>query len=197
MGNGRDNRQSSPTGGVSGAGGGTPFIYRACNKSASGQHHSSCEEVVTTGFSLQGSKQAVTHTHTHTHTSPVKGRASSSSPLSLKVDRFLSHHLLPQHPPLDTKKESLHVLSQSLHVCCPTHVLGQNLLETREHSGGTFQGRPRSGLITLGTHTPEEVLQGQSATVPVTRHLASFPFCGSGGSRLPQTPTVSLVPLSP
>jgi hypothetical protein len=65
------------------------------------------------------------------------------------------------------------------------------LLETREHSRGAFQGGPGSGLITL-VRKPCKDTQ-----LPMTRYLASFPFCGPGGSRLPQPPTVSLVPSSP
>lgn len=77
---------------------GTPFMYRICNKSASVQHYSSWEELLATGFPLQGSKQRCPPP-SHTH-SPVKGKASSLS--FLRVDSFYpitsSHNTHPLSP---------------------------------------------------------------------------------------------------
>lgn len=114
---------------------------------------------------------------------PVKGVASSPASLSLRVDNLHSVACSHSTHPLSPGRNSLHVLNQkpqTLSVCCLIRVLGQNLLETGEHSQETFQGRPESGLTTPTTR----MQQGQSAAVPVTGCLAPFPFCGSEGPQL-------------
>lgn len=107
----------------------------------------------------------------------------SSLSLSLRVDNLRSIAYSHSTHPLSPGRNSLHILNQkpqTLSVCCLIRVLGQNLLETGEHSQETFQGRPESGLTTPTTH----MQQRQSAAVPVTGCLAPFPFCGSEGPQL-------------